>query len=68
MSNPHNSTAQYWTTTQFDALGRATETIGPDSSQATYTYSKNTVTVTDPAGKQRESVSDGLGRITSVDE
>ena len=68
VSNPHNSTAQYWTTTQFDALGRPTKVIAPDNSQTTYAYSENTVTVTDSAGKQRKSVSDGLGRITSVDE
>src|SRR6266852_702741 len=67
-SNPHKSTAQYWTTTQFDGLGRATKTILPDNSQTTFSYSLATVTVTDPAGKQKKSQADGLGRMTSVYE
>jgi RHS repeat-associated protein len=67
-SNPHNSTAQYWTTTQFDALGRPTTTILPDSSPTTYSYSLQTVTVTDPAGKQRKSQADGSGRLVSIYE
>src|SRR6266404_2031733 len=31
-------------------------------------YSGNTVTVTDPAGKQRKNVTDALGRLVEVDE
>jgi RHS repeat-associated protein len=67
-SNPYTSTAQYWTTAQFDVLGRATKSILADNSQSTFSYTTNTATVTDPAGKARKSVADGLGRMTSVFE
>jgi YD repeat-containing protein len=67
-SNPHNSTAQYWTETDFDALGRQTKVILPDSSQTTFTYSGAAATVVDAAGKQRKSQSDGLGRLVIVYE
>jgi RHS repeat-associated protein len=69
VSNPHNSTAQYWTETDFDALGRPLRVIPPDSgATTTYTYSTTAVTVTDGAGKQRKSVSDGLGRLVTAYE
>jgi RHS repeat-associated protein len=67
-SNPHNSTAQYWTETRTDALGRTVKAILPDNSQSTTSYSLNAATATDPAGKQRKSVSDGLGRLSKVFE
>jgi RHS repeat-associated protein len=67
-SNPYTSSAQYWTTAQFDVLGRATKTLLQDSSAATFSYATNTATVTDPAGKARKSVADGLGRMTKVFE
>ncbi|MCI0620234.1 MAG: hypothetical protein L0387_00915 [Acidobacteria bacterium] len=67
VSTPHNSTAQYWTETRFDALGRTKLVIPPDgtptSNNTSYTYSGNTVTVTDPAGKQRKYQNDALGRL-----
>jgi len=40
----------------------------PDSAVVTSSYSGNTVTVTDQAGKARKSVTDGLGRLTTVYE
>jgi YD repeat-containing protein len=67
-SNPYTSTPQYWTTAQFDVLGRPTKTILPDNYQTTFSYLTNSATVTDPAGKARESFADGLGRMTSVVE
>ena len=67
-SNPYTSSAQYWTTAQFDVLGRSTKRILSDNSQTTFSYATNTATVTDPAGKARKSVVDGLGRMTSVYE
>jgi RHS repeat-associated protein len=69
-SNPHNSTAQYWTETRLDALGRVVKTILPDSGHSTTTvaYSLNTATTTDPAGKQSKAQADGLGRMTAVFE
>jgi RHS repeat-associated protein len=67
-SNPHNSTAQYWTTTQLDALGRASKILLPDGAQTTVSYSLNTSISSDPAGKAHKSVADGLGRMTSIYE
>lgn len=68
VSNPYTGTAQYFTTTQFDALGRPRSVTLPDGSTTTYSYSGAAATVTDPTGKQRESVVDGLGRLATVYE
>jgi len=72
VSNPHNSTAQFWTETRYDALGRPTLVIPPDGSSTSnnkkYTYSGNTVIVTDPSGKMTKRQADGLGRATKVFE
>ena len=62
-SNPYTSSAQYWASVQFDALGRKTKQILQDNSQTTYAYSLATVTTTDPAGHQRKSQMDGLNRL-----
>jgi RHS repeat-associated protein len=64
---PDNETAA-WTTSAFDALGRVTSVTTPDSAVVTSSYSGNTVTATDQASKSRKSVSDALGRFTSVYE
>ncbi|MGH9554494.1 MAG: RHS repeat domain-containing protein [Terriglobales bacterium] len=67
VGTPHNSTAQYWTETRFDALGRPTVVIPPDgtptSNKTSYSYAGTTVTITDAAGKQRKQQSDALGRL-----
>ena len=52
----------------FDALGRATTVTTPDNAVVKTSYSGNTVTVTDQAGKKRRSLTDGLGRLVRVDE
>jgi RHS repeat-associated protein len=68
-SNPYTgSSPSYWTTTQFDALGRPTKRNLPDGKQATYSYATNTVTVTDPAGKKKKIQTDGAGRLLTVYE
>jgi RHS repeat-associated protein len=70
-SNPFTGTStSYFTTTTFDALGRPTQVKAPspDASQTNYSYSANTLTVTDPASKKRKSVIDAAGRTTSVYE
>jgi RHS repeat-associated protein len=67
-SNPYTSSAQYWTTSKFDVLGRPTYNVLQDSSQITFSYATNTATVTDPAAKARKSFADGLGRMTKVFE
>jgi RHS repeat-associated protein len=68
VSNPYTSSPAYWTQTNFDALGRGIKTTLPDNSLGTASYSDNTATTTDPAGKQRKTVSNGLGRLISVYE
>lgn len=65
-SNPYTSAPSYWTQIAFDPLGRPTSVLLPDNSATTYTYAANTVTITDPAGKQRKTQSDGLGRLAEV--
>jgi YD repeat-containing protein len=70
-SNPFRlwqSETPVWTTSAFDALGRVTSVTTADSAVATTSYSGNTVTAADQAGKARKSVSDALGRLTTVYE
>jgi len=70
-SNPYRaylSESAVWTTSYTDALGRTTKVKTPDNAIARRSYSGNSVTVTDQAGKSRKSVSDALGRLTSVYE
>jgi RHS repeat-associated protein len=67
-SNPYTTSPQFFTTTQFDAMGRPTVVTLPDGAQTTSSYSTNSVTLTDPAGKQRRSLSNSLGQMIEVDE
>jgi RHS repeat-associated protein len=68
-SNPYLTSPAYYTTTAFDVLGRPISVTLPGSSaKTTYTYPTNTITVQDPAGKQRKSVLDAAGRLSSVFE
>jgi RHS repeat-associated protein len=57
-----------YTTTDYDALGRVFQVTMPDNAVVTTSYLGNQTTVTDQAGKKRRSISDGLGRMTQVDE
>jgi RHS repeat-associated protein len=71
VSNPYRPyliESPVWTTTVFDALGRATSVTTPDSAVVSTAYSGSAVTVTDQAGKLRRSITDALGRLTRVDE
>lgn len=68
VSDPYTGSPQYWTETEYDALNRITDVILPDNSQTTYAYSANSVTTTDPAGKQRQMLTDALGRTSAVYE
>ncbi len=75
VSNPyyqgsdHGSDPTYGiTTTQYDALSRATKTVKQDGSSSKVTYDDNCVTATDEAGKLRKVCSDALGRMVEVDE
>lgn len=63
-SNPYAAQSpSYWTTRQYDALGRPTKTILPDGQQTLYSYSLQTATVTDPTGRSRKGKADAAGRI-----
>jgi RHS repeat-associated protein len=71
VTNPYRSTSDptYGTTGYlYDALNRSTLVTKPDNSTVTTIYSGNTTTVTDEAGKTRESFVDGLGRMEEVIE
>ncbi len=71
VSNPYYVTTEPTygiTETQYDGLGRTLKTIKPDNSFSIALYSDNCTTGTDEAGKQRKACSDGLGRLTEVDE
>jgi RHS repeat-associated protein len=60
------------TTFQYDALNREKLMIPPDGSQSSNnirtTYTGNSVTVTDEAGKTRTTTTDALGRLVQVSE
>ena len=69
--NPYRTTsdATYgYADTSYDALGQVKSVTTSDNAVVTTTYSGNTTTVTDQAGKKRRSVADGLGRLIRVDE
>jgi len=69
VSNPNRSTSDptYGLTTYgYDALSRTKSVTLPDGSIAGISYSNNTITATDPAGKKRQGTIDSLGRLTQV--
>ncbi|HLJ85745.1 MAG TPA: RHS repeat-associated core domain-containing protein [Candidatus Angelobacter sp.] len=71
VSNPHRTAASSnngLTQSQYDALGRLTQTTQPDGSVSSVLYTGSCATATDEASKSRKSCSDGLGRLTSVFE
>jgi RHS repeat-associated protein len=77
VSNPYRAasavasvpaTCSSCTTTTYDALGRVLTVTTPDGATVVTSYSGSQVTVTDQKGKARSSVSDALGRLTSVTE
>lgn len=80
-SNPYRGTAATgWTRTGLDHLGRVAEvghfsaaakpSVGsaPTLGRTTTAHDAEYTTVTDPAGRQRRSKRDGLGRLVRVDE
>jgi RHS repeat-associated protein len=70
-SNPYRrwqSETAVWTTQAFDALGRVISVTTPDNAVVSTSYSGNSVTVTDQAGKARKSVIDALGHLSDVYE
>ncbi len=68
-SNPYApAETPVYTTFAYDGLSRLTRVTPPSAGYTQYTYSGNTVTITDPAGKQRKNFTDALGRLVEVDE
>jgi RHS repeat-associated protein len=69
-SNPYPSGGSpVWTTYSYDTLSRTLAVTPPGSTGSyQYSYSGNSTTATDPAGKQRRSFTDALGRLTQVYE
>lgn len=65
---PSQSETALYTTSIYDMLGRVTSMTTPDSAAVVTSYSGNTVTVTDQAGKSRRSTTDALGRLINVVE
>ena len=72
VSNPHRATSSPTdgiTTSLYDGLGRITQITHQDGSISKTDYSQfPVVTVTDPAGNERQSRTDALGRLVEVDE
>ena len=65
---PWQSETAQWTTSGFDGMGRVVSLTTPDNGVVATSYSGNSVTVTDQAGKARKSVTDALGRLSQVYE
>ena len=68
-SNPYRAgQTVVWTTNTYDGLGRTISVKTPDNAVLSTSYSGTTMTVTDQAGKDRQSTTDALGRLTEVIE
>jgi RHS repeat-associated protein len=66
-SNPFRSGETIrWTTTSFDDLGRVISVTTPDSAVVNTYYNGTQVLVKDQAGKERMSLTNGLGELTDV--
>lgn len=63
---PHTTGAWYYTTTQYDSMGRPISVTPPDGSATTYAYNGLTNTVTDAKNHTHTTVTDILGRTLSV--
>jgi RHS repeat-associated protein len=58
--------ARQWTTTTYDALGRAIHVQAPDGSQASVAYTGLTTTRIDPRGNPTHETRNGLGEVVAV--
>jgi RHS repeat-associated protein len=75
VSNPYRTNAlgptpqaTQWATTSYDNHGRVIVLQTPDGAQVITVYDGNKTTVTDQTGKDRQSTTDALGRVTGVVE
>jgi RHS repeat-associated protein len=57
-----------YTSLAYDGLSRVTQTTSQDGGLLKTKFTGNTTLVTDQAGKQRQSITDALGRTVEVDE
>src|SRR5947209_864210 len=57
-----------WVEYNYDGLGRTVSVVQPDTSKKTYSYSANTVLVTDEAQRRRTYTMDAFGNLTQVIE
>jgi RHS repeat-associated protein len=68
-SNPYApGESLLWNNTAYDAEDRVVSITPPSGGSTQFVFTGNTVTITDPAGKQRKNFVDGLGRLVRVDE
>lgn len=68
-SNPYGpGETVLWNNVGYDALNRVTSVTPPSGGGSSFSFAGNTVTVKDPAGKQRKNYFDALGRLVQVDE
>jgi RHS repeat-associated protein len=58
----------YSTSYSYDALGRTTTVTLPDSQTTTTVYSGNSLTITDQVNRKIQRLTDGLGRLVTVNE
>jgi RHS repeat-associated protein len=71
VTNPYRTTSDPtygFTTYGYDALNRTVLVTEADGSKVTTSYSGNSTTVTDEAGRTRQSFTNGLGDMTEVIE
>lgn len=70
-SNPYRSSSDPTyglTTSTYDALGRPTSVVAPDSGTSTWLYPGKVITVSDPAGAHWNRTTNFLGELTNVAE
>jgi len=74
-STANGSSGVYWTSSTFDDAGRPWKITTPDGAYTETNYGLSTsgtigttVTVADPAGKLRRSITNASGQLTRVDE
>ena len=68
-SNPYRPPEPVlWTITAYDGLGRVLSVMTPDNAVVTKSYSTNSQTVTDQAGKVRQGLTDSLDRLVELYE
>lgn len=69
VSNPTRGGGGPNTTYAYDGLGRVVQVLAPDGASTTsFLYTNNAVRMTDAAGRARQTVTDGLGRLAQVVE